>query len=306
MVGYTCLALEVVHAALDHGDELLQLLAHGFTEHVLLLLHLEALHAHLGLVCHPADQVKRAHSTLPLAGLLSQVLCQHRQQAEDLCLGAQVVEQRVEGILCAFPHGPSLVGQCVQGERHHVALLDEEHDLGQALCRRQLLEQSAQRVHGALTSAGHLLVGGGLLDLVEDAIALETAEADRILQECGEGIGSLYRRVRQLRGEYTREEGGDVFVRGRRRVTGFAHSDRGGHGRRLGMGHARPLRKLKGFVVGLFCELCREILVGQASKSRFWRGLIRLGGQSAICYRPEGTRSGSWCAQSARGNKIKG
>lgn len=115
MVSY--LGLEVVHAGFDNGDETLELLAHGVTENILLLLHLEALHAHLGLVGHAADELIGESSTLPLSGLLAQVLCQHRQETPDLGLGTEVLEKRVKGVLGRLLDGGSLVCQQVEGER---------------------------------------------------------------------------------------------------------------------------------------------------------------------------------------------
>ena len=67
------LALQVVHAGLDDGDEGLQPPAHGETQNVLVLLDLEALHALLGLVGHLADKVQGHDSALPLAGGLAEV-----------------------------------------------------------------------------------------------------------------------------------------------------------------------------------------------------------------------------------------
>lgn len=233
-----------MHAALDHGDQLLELLAHSLSENILLLLYLEALHTNLCLICHSSDKLQGTDSTLPFARLLSQILDQHREQAENLGLGAQVVEERIKGVLGALLDSPCLVGQCVQGQYDGALLLDKEDNLCEPLHWRQLLEQSAECVHGTLALSWVLLIASGLLDLVENAIALEAAEADRVLQEGDEGIGGLDRAVRQFRSEYAVQDGGDIFMRGRGGVAGLAHNDRGGHGRRLGMGHARTYKGL--------------------------------------------------------------
>ena len=70
-LGQAYLGFEIVHAALYNGNQTLEPLAHGLSEYVFLLLGFEALHAHLGLIRHPAHELERANRTLPFSGLFS-------------------------------------------------------------------------------------------------------------------------------------------------------------------------------------------------------------------------------------------
>jgi hypothetical protein len=88
-----------VHEVLHDGNEGFELLAHSLAEDVLLLLDLQALHAHLGLVSHAADHLKGTNSALPLSGLLAQVLLDRWEKTENLGLGGEVVEKLVKRIL---------------------------------------------------------------------------------------------------------------------------------------------------------------------------------------------------------------
>jgi hypothetical protein len=267
------LGLEVVHSRLDHGNEAFELLAHGLTQNILFLLYVEALHAHLGLVSHAADELVCECSTLPLSRLLAKVLCEQREEADNLGLSAQVLEERVERILGRLLDGGSLVCHQVERQGYQALLLDEEDGLCDALRARESLEESAEGVHGALSLDGILLVGGRFLDLVDYAIATKAAEADRVLQEGGECIGGVDRGVRRLCCDDAGDKGADVLLRGCRTGAGLVDDDSRSHGWRF---RVRHLLEGNGALHFFFGSATRDFFFGGASlsisgKARGWK-----------------------------------
>lgn len=139
------LGFQVVHTALDDGDQAGQLGAHGLAEDVLLdSLLLGRANSHLRLVGHLLKKLVGADGALPLARLSGQVLHQHGQKTRDESLGTQVAKEGIEAVLGGLADNGALVGQSVQRARHEPVLLDEEDNLANVLAGREALEDGAE------------------------------------------------------------------------------------------------------------------------------------------------------------------
>ncbi len=82
----------------------------------------------------------------------------------------------------------ALIGERVECAGNETAILDEEDDLGDWLLDGETLEESADEVLGTLALHATLLVGGSLLDLGDDAVAVETTVADRVEEKVSESV----------------------------------------------------------------------------------------------------------------------
>lgn len=136
------------------------------------------------------------------------------------------------------------------------------------MCAWETLEEGTKGVHGTLSPHGVLLVGGRLLDLLEYAIASQATEADRVLEEGGEGVGGVNGSVRRLGRHDAADKGADVLLRGRGGGAGLVDDDSRSHGRRLRVRHLRKKPAVPVCCAG--CEIRDEGFL-------FWRGSLSIG-----------------------------
>ena len=87
----------------------------------------------------------------------------------------------------------ALVGESVEGDRNHAAVLEQEGDLADGRAGRKALKQGAEQILGALAAEAALLVGCSLLDLGENAIVVQAAEADRVENDLAEAVAGFDR-----------------------------------------------------------------------------------------------------------------
>jgi len=170
--------LEVVHATFDDRNQILELAAHGFTENVLGLFGLEALHAHLCVVSHAANQLVGDNGTLPLGIALAEVFDEDGQETVDLGLGTELLVESVDGVLGSIANAGGLVGDGVESHGQEVIVLEEEDDFAQALLAGESFKDGAESEHSTFAAADVLLVCGGLLDFLQNVVVVEAAEAD--------------------------------------------------------------------------------------------------------------------------------
>ena len=187
-----------MHTTFDDGNQILELAAHGFTENVLGLFSLEALHTHLGVVGHAANQLVCNNSALPLAGALAEISDQDGQKTVNLGLGTELLVESIDGVLGSIANAGCLVGDGVQGHGQKVVVLEEEDNLAQALLAGESFKDGTEGEHGTLAAADVLLVCGSLLDFLQDVVVVEAAEADRVEENIAEAVGSVERLLRRL------------------------------------------------------------------------------------------------------------
>ena len=196
----------------DDWDQTLESLAHGFSEHILVLLLVLAAHSHLCSVRHAAQQLKGADRALPLARLPTQVGRQHGKQTDDERLGLELLEERVERVVGRLSHVGALVRQGIESDGDQTGITQED-DLADALLLGEPLQQGAEDDGGDLAPLDALLVRGCLSDLFEDAISLQASKANGVEQQIGQGVGSVEDGLRRLGGEDGVEQGRDVLLR---------------------------------------------------------------------------------------------
>ncbi|GJC84785.1 hypothetical protein ColLi_07624 [Colletotrichum liriopes] len=225
------LGLEVVHAALDEGDQTSQLGTHGLAKDVLLFgLLLSGADGLLGLFGDLLEKDEGGRGSLPLAGLLGEVGVKDREEADDERLGAQVVEESVQRVLGGLTNDGALVGERIQSAGDHAAILKQEDGLAQGRLGRQALKEGAEQVLRRLAQLAGLLVGGSLLDLGEDSILMQTSVSDRVVQDFAKTVCGIDRGGGGGGCEDRVQEGGNLLLGWRGRGIALGHD---GHRRLL-------------------------------------------------------------------------
>ncbi|GKT42818.1 uncharacterized protein ColSpa_03000 [Colletotrichum spaethianum] len=225
------LGLEVVHAALDEGNEASQLGSHGLAEDVLLFgLLLGRADGLLGLFGDLLEEEERSGGSLPLSSLLGEVGVEDGEEANDESLRAQVVEESVQRVLGGLADDGALVGERIEGAGNHAAILEQEDELTQRRLGRQTLKERAEQVLRRLAQLAGLLVGGGLLDLGEDSILMQTSVSDRVVQDFAETVCGIDRGGGGGGCEDRVQEGGNILLGWRGRGIALGHD---GHRRLL-------------------------------------------------------------------------
>ena len=191
LLGY--FTLQVVHAGLDNGNELLEGFAHSITQQVLLSLLVHGTLAQLRLDRHLFDKRVGTDKALPLARSLGQIALESGDQTVDHGLGAETAEEGINGVLRRITDDGTLVRQGIQSKVEDASVVQEENGFTEREFSGVTLEQSTDNEHGTLALGGILLIGSRLANIGENIVVQQTGCAGALDEQVGQGICAIKR-----------------------------------------------------------------------------------------------------------------
>lgn len=156
----TYLGLEVVHSALDNGDQALELSSHDVLEENLSLVTLGG----NSLLGHLSDKRESTNLTLPLGAGGLEVVLDSSQEAGNQGRQLQVAEHGVDSVLGALAHNSTLIRKAIENVANS---LDQQY-FGNGGLQGKGLVQGTVHNHGALAVGSGLLIASSFGHLGEE------------------------------------------------------------------------------------------------------------------------------------------